>query len=243
MTSHTLFISDLHLQASEPSITSLFETFLKKYVPQADALYILGDLFEVWVGDDEDSTFSQHIRALLLEYVAQGTPIFILPGNRDFLLGRRFAKETGCTILRDPTTIALYDQSILLLHGDTLCTHDRLHQFYRSIVQNRVFNYIASRIIPLSVRRKLGQLLRKLSKHHTQRQSPINMDVINASVTAMFEKANVSTMIHGHTHRPMVETTYLNDRPCSRYVLGSWHEKGSALSVCSTEGTMTYITI
>lgn len=239
MTPHTLFISDLHLQASEPHITALFEAFLKQHAPHAEAVYMLGDLFEVWIGDDEDSEFSLKIRTLLLDCVKHGTPVFILPGNRDFLLGPLFAKETGCTILRDPTTLSLYDQNIVLLHGDTLCTHDRLHQFYRRVVQNRFFNSILTRLLPLSARRKVGQLLRKLSKRHTQRQTPINMDVINSSVSTQFKQSGASTMIHGHTHRPMIETTYLDQRPCTRYVLGSWHEKGNVLNL-SKDGIKLY---
>lgn len=240
MTPHTLFISDLHLQASEPHITALFEAFLEQHAPHADAVYILGDLFEVWIGDDEDSEFSLKIRALLRNCVNQGTPVFILPGNRDFLLGSLFAKETGCTLLHDPTTLQLYEQNMVLLHGDILCTHDRLHQYYRRIVQNRVFNSILTRFLPLSARRKIGQLLRKLSKRHTQRQMPINMDVINSSVSAQFQQSGAATMIHGHTHRPMIETTYLDNRPCTRFVLGSWHEKGNILSV-SREGIQSYL--
>jgi UDP-2,3-diacylglucosamine hydrolase len=242
MTTHTLFISDLHLQATEPYIVTLFAQFLKEHATQAEALYILGDLFEVWPGDDEDSEFSQNIRGLLKDCVNSGTPVYILPGNRDFLLGPRFAKDTGCTILRDPTVIQLYGQSILLLHGDTLCTHDRLHQYYRRIIQNPTFNRIATHILPLSVRHKIGQFLRKLSKRHTKRQRPIYMDVINESVAQQFQQSGAPMMIHGHTHRPMIETTYLNQRPSIRYVLGSWHEKGNALSV-GADTTINFLMI
>jgi UDP-2,3-diacylglucosamine hydrolase len=242
MKAHTLFISDLHLQESEPHTVALFEQFLKQYVPQAEALYILGDFFEVWPGDDENSAFSQKIRQLLKNCIANGTPVNILPGNRDFLLGPRFAKETGCTILRDPTLIHLYNEPILLLHGDILCTQDRLHQFYRRIVQNPLVNRIATHILPLSLRHKIGRGLRMLSKRHTKRLDAIDMDVIKESVSQQFQLSGATIMVHGHTHRQKTDITTTDNRRCTRYVLGSWHETGNALMI-GAEGNNTFITL
>lgn len=242
MTPHTLFISDLHLQESQPHIVALFAQFLKQHAPQAQALYILGDFFEVWLGDDENTPFSLKIRTMLKDCVAQGTPVYMMPGNRDFLLGPRFAKDTGCTLLRDPTVIQLYGQSILLLHGDTLCTHDRLHQYYRRIIQNPTFNYVGTHILPLSFRHKIGRLLRNLSKRRTQNLTPRTMDAIPESIAQQFQQSNTSLMIHGHTHRQKTETTHTHNRSCTRYVLGSWHESGSALKMDAL-GTNTFLTI
>lgn len=231
MKTQTLFISDLHLQETEPTITALFEQFLKEYAPHAETLYILGDLFEVWPGDDENSPFVQKIKSLIKSCVSNGTPVKILPGNRDFLLGPRFAKETGSVIIKDPTVIPLYNESILLLHGDTLCTHDRLHQFYRRIVQNPIVNYLATRLLPLSFRKKIGQLLRKFSKKHTKKLTPSAMDVIKDSVYQAYQKHNSTLMVHGHTHRQKIDSFFENNQRYTRYVLGAWHDTGSALSI------------
>jgi UDP-2,3-diacylglucosamine hydrolase len=240
---HTLFISDLHLQESEPHIVALFAQFLKHYTPAAEALYILGDFFEVWPGDDENSAFSQQIRGLLRDCVNQGTPVFILPGNRDFLLGPRFAKDTGCTILRDPTVIQLYGESLLLLHGDTLCTQDRLHQVYRSIIQQPTVNWLGTHLLPLGLRHKIGAWLRQLSKRHTRQLNPVEMDVIDSSVRQQFEQSGATVMIHGHTHRQKLAITPTIKGECTRYVLGSWHETGSALRIEGSDGTKQFLTI
>ncbi|MBX9586498.1 MAG: UDP-2,3-diacylglucosamine diphosphatase [Gammaproteobacteria bacterium] len=231
MKPQTLFISDLHLQETEPHIVTLFEQFLNQYAPQAETLYILGDLFEVWPGDDENTPFAQKIKTLIKTCVSNGTPVKILPGNRDFLLGPRFAQETGCTVLKDPTVIQLYNEAILLLHGDTLCTQDRLHQIYRSIVQNPLFNRFATTVLPLSFRKKMGGLLRKFSKKHTKKLNPTAMDVIKESVSLAFKNHNTRIMIHGHTHRQKTDVTNENNKIFTRYVLNAWHETGSALSI------------
>jgi len=242
MSSHTLFISDLHLQDSEPQIVTLFEQFLKHHAPDAEALYILGDFFEAWPGDDENTPFSDKIRAMLKDCVTQGTPVFMMPGNRDFLLGPRFAKDTGCTILRDPTVIQLYGQSILLLHGDTLCTRDRVHQYYRRIIQNPTLNRVGTKIIPLSMRHKIGQLLRKISHGRTKKLRPSIMDAIPESVSQKFQESASSIMIHGHTHNPKIETTKTDNKIYTRIVLGSWHQSGHALKVDAL-GSKTFLTI
>lgn len=239
---HTLFISDLHLQESEPRIVALFSEFLKQHAPEAEALYILGDFFEAWPGDDENTPFSQKIRALLKDCVNQGTPVYMMPGNRDFLLGPRFAKDTGCTILRDPSVIQLYGQPILLLHGDTLCTQDKLHQYYRRFIQNPLLNRIGTKILPLSVRHKIGRLLRKISKKRTQNLNATIMDVIPETVSKAFKNSGARIMIHGHTHTQKIENSQTENQSYTRYVLGSWHEKGCALKIEQT-GSFTFLFI
>ncbi len=231
MTKHTYFISDLHLQASEPHITGLFEQFLRDYAADADAIYILGDLFEAWLGDDDLNEFNASILKKIRQCVDSGTPVFVMPGNRDFLMGQQFAELTGSTLLKDPTVIKLYDQSILLMHGDTLCTNDKLHQYYRAVVQNPIVKRLSMLLLPLSIRRRLGKGLRKMSKRHISRTSPPNMDVINNSVIAKFKAHPAEILIHGHTHRPLIETLYLNQQARTRYVLSAWHDEGSTLRI------------
>ena len=238
----TYFISDLHLQASEPKITALFEYFLQDFAADADAIYILGDLFEAWLGDDDLNEFNTHILKKIRQCVDNGTSVFVMPGNRDFLMGQQFAEITGCTVLKDPTVIQLYNQSILLMHGDTLCTNDKLHQIYRAVVQNPLVKRLSMLLLPLSIRRRLGKGLRNMSKRHISRTSAPNMDVINNSVIAKFQALPATNLIHGHTHRPLIETLYLNEQPRTRYVLGAWHDEGSTLRFTS-EHQFVYIKI
>jgi len=242
MTQHTYFISDLHLQASEPKITALFEQFLRDYSADADAIYILGDLFEAWLGDDDLNEFNTSILKKIRQCVDNGTPVFVMPGNRDFLMGQKFAEITGSTVLKDPTVIKLYDQSILLMHGDTLCTNDKLHQIYRAVVQNPAVKRLCMLLLPLSIRRRLGKGLRNMSKRHISRTSAPNMDVINNSVIAKFQAHPATILIHGHTHRPLIETLYLNKQPRTRYVLSAWHDEGSALRI-SPDHQLVYIKV
>lgn len=238
----TLFISDLHLQQIDEQITALFDTFLRDYAPKADAVYILGDLFEAWLGDDDLNDFNMSIINKIRQLVDSGIPVFVMPGNRDFLLGNRFAKLTSSTLLTDPTVINLYNKPILLMHGDTLCTHDRLHQNYRRIVQNPTIKRLSMVLLPLCIRRRIGGWLRKQSKRHTSRQTAPNMDVINASVIRQFQNHPAPILLHGHTHRPLIETLYINDQPHSRYVLGAWHERGSAICI-DVDHKIEYLTI
>lgn len=231
MSKYTYFISDLHLQASAAQITHLFDQFLHEHASNADAIYILGDLFEAWLGDDDLDDFNHSIIKKIRHCVDNGTPVFFMPGNRDFLIGQRFAQLTGCTLLADPTVITLYHNNILLMHGDTLCTNDKLHQLYRCVVQNSVVKRLCLLLMPLSIRRRVAKYLRKMSKKHISKQSAPNMDVINQSVIAQFQQHPASMLIHGHTHRPMIETLFDNHQALTRYVLSAWHDYGSALRI------------
>jgi UDP-2,3-diacylglucosamine hydrolase len=226
--SHTLFISDLHLQESEPAITEAFVDFMQTEAPNADALYILGDFFEVWVGDDDLAPFHQKIIAELKCLAERGVPVFFMRGNRDFLIGKRFAKATGVTLLADPTVITLYGKPVLLMHGDSLCILDHAHQRFRrytgySLVQ-RIFLSL-----PLAWRQSVGQKLRGKSQRRGQTTDQGIMDVYPPEVIKQMEQHRVTTLIHGHTHRPYTHDIEELSQEAVRIVLGAWHERSSIL--------------
>lgn len=226
--SHTLFISDLHLSEACPETTALFLHFIENTAKQADALYILGDFFELWLGDDDRTPFNEQILLALRRYTQQGNPTYFMHGNRDFLIGQRFSDETGVALLKEPTRLRLYGQDILLLHGDSLCTLDRKHQRFRKIIHNRLCQRLALSL-PLSMRRHYG---RRIRQNSTQRKSYLPdhiMDVSPPAVTQAMTDAQVDTLIHGHTHRPAIHSLENNQK--KRIVLGAWHETGSYLCI------------
>ncbi len=226
---HTLFISDCHLEKTRPHIIRRFQTFLTEQAPQADALYILGDLFDYWIGDDDGIIrFSDSIKAL--RKLSRQTHIYFMHGNRDFLIGKEFARQANCTLLKQPKAIDLYGQRTLILHGDMLCTQDRAYHRYRRIVQNPVTKWLHQKL-SIKMRLKIAQQLRNISKETVQNTPPSIMDVHSATVIAYFQRYNVNQMIHGHTHRPATHTVNLNDQMAQRIVLGDWYQRGSYLRV------------
>ncbi len=222
----TYFISDLHLQAQHPEITHIFFNFLSKLTQEADALYILGDLFEAWIGDDDLSSFNLPILQVLKQATQSGLPIFFIRGNRDFLIGQKFAEMTGVQILKDPSIIYLYGVRTLLMHGDSLCTFDVKHQKMRKIMHNRIFQRLAL-LIPLSLRRKIGGFWRKKSRSHISEAYSYMMDVNPHTVQEVIQKFQTPLLIHGHTHRPGIHPL----PQVERIVLGAWHTHGHALMV------------
>jgi UDP-2,3-diacylglucosamine hydrolase len=225
----TLFVSDLHLDALEPAAGAQFIEFLRVRAVSVDALYILGDLFESWVGDDDEDPHRGLICEALRELSAHGVPCYVMHGNRDFLLQRGFAQRSGTRLLADPVIIDLYGQSALLTHGDALCTADRPYQLLRGVVrapswQQRFLS------LPLSLRRSLAQQARDGSRRHTQRTAGEIMDVDANAVAAAMRACGVHLLIHGHTHRPAVHEFELDGVPARRIVLGAWHDQGSCLS-------------
>jgi len=225
----TLFISDLHLDPARPAITTLFHAFLDKQAGNADALYILGDLFEAWVGDDDDSADNLAICGSLKKCALAGTPVYIMHGNRDFLLGERFARNSGATLLNDPTVIDLYGRQTLLMHGDTLCTDDTEYMAFRAKVRNPEWqNDLLAR--PLAERQAIALEMRQASREQTGGKPESIMDVNQAAVTEMMDKYGVTQLIHGHTHRPFVHNFEHAGRAARRIVLGDWYEQGSVLS-------------
>lgn len=228
----TLFISDLHLDASRPDISTLFLDFLRHEARGAEALYILGDLFEAWLGDDDPEPEKQRILAALRELTAAGVPCYVLHGNRDFLIGRRFCKLTGAQLLRDGTIIDLYGERVLLMHGDTLCIDDSDYQRLRRIVRNPVVQFVL-RNLSLRQRQRLAERMRAGSKAHISdktRVAPDIMDVNLEEVVRVMRQHNVRHLVHGHTHRPAVHRFQIDHEAAVRIVLGDWYEQGSVLT-------------
>ena len=224
----TLFISDLHLDEARPHILDLFEQFLAGEARQADALYILGDLFEAWVGDDDDSALATRIARAIRGLADSGVPVFFIVGNRDFLLGRDYAARCGMRLLEDGTIIDLYGTPTLLMHGDTLCTADLEYQEFRAQVRDEEWQrqFLAQ---PLDQRRAFAARARDASTAHTGRTDMTIMDVTPEAVVETMQRAGVRHLIHGHTHRPAVHHFRLDTGNAERIVLGDWYEQGSVL--------------
>lgn len=223
-----LFVSDVHLDASAPEAVGQFLEFLQTHATQVQALYILGDLFETWVGDDDSDAAKARVREGLRALTARGVGCFLLHGNRDFLLGREFCRSTGSRLLADPVIADLDGERVLLTHGDALCTDDHSYQELRSIVrlpewQRRFLS------LPLADRESLANAARAGSRQHTSRTIPQIMDVNPDAVAAAFRATGVRRIVHGHTHRPGMHATTVEGEPAQRIVLGAWYEQGSYL--------------
>lgn len=222
----TLFISDLHLCAERPEVNKAFFHFLQTRAAEADTLYILGDLFEAWIGDDDPAPLSQQVIRALRALTDGDTRLFFLHGNRDFVIGKRFARETGATLLKDHALVTIGDEQVLVLHGDTLCTDDIPYQKFRRRIRNPLLLGIMRRL-PLKTRQNIGLKGREKSMAANSNKSASIMDVTPATVTAMMKEYGVATMIHGHTHRPFCHEMVLDDgTPARRIVLGDWGSKG-----------------
>jgi UDP-2,3-diacylglucosamine hydrolase len=223
-----LFVSDVHLDASAPQATAQFVSFLRDYAAQSEALYILGDLFEVWVGDDDPDADKARIVAALRELTDGGVACFVIHGNRDFLLGRHFCDRSGVRLLQDPAIVELDGERVLVTHGDALCTDDHSYQELRSTVrtvgwQRRFLS------LPFAVRDRFANQARAGSKAHIARTPPTIQDVNAAAVETAYRTTRVRRMIHGHTHRPGIHDTLVDGEPAQRIVLGAWYEEGSYL--------------
>lgn len=233
----TLFISDLHLDASRPAITDLFLAFLRSEALAADALYILGDLFEAWIGDDTPSPAADAVAAALKEVSDAGVPVYFIRGNRDFLLGEQYAARAGMRILPDPCVIDLYGTPVLLQHGDLLCTDDLPYQQFRAQTRDPAFQAqflaqpLAARIAFAQKARDASQSRQSEMKQGDRAQFETVTDVSPAEVEATFVRYGVDTMIHGHTHRPAVHSLMAGGQARTRIVLGDWYEQGSVLRV------------
>lgn len=231
----TLFISDLHLDARRPAITELFLAFLAGLDPADCAnLYILGDLFEAWIGDDSDDAHDLRVQTALRATTDRGIPIFVMHGNRDFLLGDAFAKTTGCILLADPTLIELNGAPTLLMHGDTLCTDDVEYQQFRSMVRNPTWQQQLLNK-PIAERRAIAANMRETSRQRAGEKSAEIMDVNADAVEAILREFQLPRLIHGHTHRPAVHNLIIDGITTQRIVLGDWYEQGSVLR-CDDDG-------
>lgn len=233
----TLFISDLHLDAERPAITELFGAFMHREGRQAEAVYILGDLFEAWVGDDDPSETGAYVADRIAELVDVGVPVYFIRGNRDFLVGDAFARRAGMRILPDPAVITLYGKPVLLMHGDLLCTDDVAYQAFRAQTRNPDWQQqflaqpLAARLAFAAQARAASQARQQGMKQSDRAQFETVTDVTPAAVEATFARYGIDTIIHGHTHRPAVHELNVQGRPCRRIVLGDWYEQGSVLRV------------
>ena len=225
----SLFISDLHLDETRPQIVDLFVRFLATEARGGDALYILGDLFESWIGDDEDTPLAASIAHALRALRDGGVPVYFMHGNRDFLLGADYAARAGMDLLVDPTVFEFDGERTLLMHGDTLCTDDVEYQKFRSLVRNPVWQqqFLAK---PLVERRAFAAQARGESRKHTAMKAAEIMDVNQPAVESAMRAHGVRRLIHGHTHRPATHRFELDGHAAERVVLGDWYEQSSVVT-------------
>lgn len=238
----TLFISDLHLDSTRPAITELFGRFLRREAKSAEALYVLGDLFEAWVGDDDPSETGAQVASGLKEVADAGVPVYFIRGNRDFLVGQDYALRAGFRVLPDPAVVVLYGKPTLLMHGDLLCTDDIAYQAFRTQTRNPAWQaqFLSQ---PLQARLAFAAQARAASQAHQSKlreggndvRFETVTDVTPATVEATFARFGIDTMIHGHTHRPALHDLQAGGRECRRIVLGDWYEQGSVLRVDASD--------
>jgi UDP-2,3-diacylglucosamine hydrolase len=224
----TLFISDLHIDAARPAIIGQFLQFLEREAKNAAALYVLGDLFESWIGDDAPDSAQAAAIAGLRALTSSGVPCFVMHGNRDFLLSRQFCDMSGAQLLHDPLIVTLYGEAVLVMHGDALCTDDRAYQRLRATVRDADWQrqFLA---LPIESRRALAGAARAGSQAHTAAMEHAITDVNPDSVAMALRAAGTSTLLHGHTHRPAIHALEVDGRPRTRIVLGDWYDQGSVL--------------
>lgn len=225
-----LFISDLHLEAKRPDITRAFLHCLEQRAMRADELYILGDFFEVWLGDDDPNPLAREIAAALARLADAGVKTYLMHGNRDFLLGKRFCREARCTLLPDPYVANLNGERVLLMHGDSLCIDDIGYMRMRRTLRNPLSLFVL-RNLPLTTRHKIGRKLRNESQAQTQQKASDITDVNLGQVAEVMRHHQVRTLIHGHTHRPAVHELIIEGQPARRYVLGDWDKRGWFLEI------------
>lgn len=226
----TLFISDLHLDASRPRITELFLEFLENEAAKAKALYILGDLFEAWIGDDAEDEVGERVARGLAQLHARGVPCFYIHGNRDFLLGDAYARRARMTLLPDGSVVDIEGNRVLLMHGDTLCTDDAPYQKFRRDTHTSAWqrDFLAR---PIAERRQFAVQARAESQRYTRSAGDAITDVNAETVSATLRRHAGERLIHGHTHRPARHEIDLDGEPVERIVLGDWYEQGSVLRV------------
>lgn len=233
----TLFISDLHLHASRPEATQAFCQFLQEQAASADALYILGDFFDTWIGDDDDAPLGDEVAQALKALSDSGTKVFLMHGNRDFLLGQKFARSAGAELLEDPTVIDLYGTRTLLMHGDSLCTRDTEYMAMRQQLRSAAWQ---GQILaqPLAARRAFADGLRAKSKVMNSSKPEDIMDVTPDAVEECMRDHKVARLVHGHTHRPDRHPLVINGQSAERIVLGDWHDYAWCLRATPEDMTL-----
>ncbi|HAB05324.1 MAG TPA: UDP-2,3-diacylglucosamine diphosphatase [Alcanivorax sp.] len=227
---YSLLISDLHLDPARPEHLAALETLLDNHAGKADRLYVLGDLFEAWIGDDDDSPFNRQAIDAFRRFSDAGSELFFMHGNRDFLLGDQFADDCGGVLLDEGTVADLYGTRALLMHGDSLCTEDHAYQQFRAMARDPQWQQ-GMLAKPLEERRALAQGMRMQSQGNNANKPENIMDVTPAEVVRVMEDAGVRHLIHGHTHRPAIHDLMIDGQPAKRIVLGDWDKAGWALEV------------
>ena len=224
----TLFVSDVHLNNARANIVRAFIAFLETKARNADALFILGDLFDEWLGDDDDKAPHREVSDALAALTATGLPVSVVHGNHDFLLGKKFVKRSGCKLLGDDTTIDVYGTPALIMHGDTLCTRDVNYQSFRKMTRNPIMQKMFLSMSLEKRAEKAANIRSESSKDSALKPDDI-MDVTPDAVDKIMRKRNVRHLIHGHTHRPAIHNFTLNEQEATRIVLGDWYEQDSVL--------------
>lgn len=227
MARYTLFISDLHLEASAPERTASFFSFLDEQACFADALYILGDFFDLWIGDDEHQAFHSDVISKLKEYSSM-IPIYFMHGNHDFLVGQQFTQESGINLINDPSIIELYGNKIILAHGDGLMTDDLQHMRFRRLYQNKFIRKLFLSF-PLSLRKSIANFAKKKSRSHLKKDKTLSFDINPNAVKALLKKNTAQYLIHGHMHKPNIYHINFYNKNSTRVVLDSWHRFGNYL--------------
>lgn len=230
----TLFVSDVHLNHNRGNIVRAFIEFLDQKARHADALFILGDLFDEWLGDDDDKPPHREVSEALAALTATGLPVSVVHGNHDFLLGKKFAKRSGCKLLGEHTTIDVYGTSTLIMHGDTLCTRDVNYQSFRKMTRNPIMQKMFLSM-PMDKRAEKAANIRNESSKDVALKADEIMDVTPEAVDDIMRKHKVRHLIHGHTHRPAIHNFILNGQEATRIVLGDWYEQDSVL-LCGDGG-------
>ncbi|MEX6665631.1 UDP-2,3-diacylglucosamine diphosphatase [Pseudomonas sp. W2-17] len=225
-----LLISDLHLEEGRPDITRAFLDLLNGRAREAESLYILGDFFEAWIGDDAMSPFQRSICQALRALSDSGIRVFLMHGNRDFMIGQAFCKAAGCTLLKDPSVVNFNGEPVLLMHGDSLCTRDEAYMRMRRYLRHPLTLWVL-RHLPLSTRHKLARKLRSESRAQTRMKANDIVDVTPEEVPRVMNESGVKTLIHGHTHRPAVHDVQLGETTAQRIVLGDWDREGWLLRI------------
>ncbi|SNY55439.1 UDP-2,3-diacylglucosamine hydrolase [Arsukibacterium tuosuense] len=239
---HTLFIADLHLSADRPDITAAFLRFLQQQAVKAEALYILGDLFEVWIGDDNPEPLLDTV-AVTLAALSAKVPVYFIHGNRDFVLRQGYADRAGMQLLPQQQVIDLYGTPTLIMHGDSLCTLDIAYQKFRKWWNQPWWQWLLLKT-PIAFRQRLAAKARRKSaehkKHYSQQNQPQIMDVTPTEVPKVMAEYGVARLIHGHTHRPAVHQLEVNGKPAARYVLGDWYSQSSYLTVSANSWDLVF---
>jgi UDP-2,3-diacylglucosamine hydrolase len=226
----TYFISDIHLHESSELQSELLLNFLRTHGPTADAIYILGDLFALWLGDDLNELYSLPLIAALQALTDKGVPLYFMHGNRDFLVSSKFCNITGCKLLSDPCVIDLYGSPALLTHGDLMCTADTSYQRFRRVVQNRFIKALFLKL-PIAIRKKLAFWIKARANNKIAKPAEL-YDVVPESAAQWFSKYNVQLIIHGHTHKSAIH----NHASKTRIVLGDWNDSSAKILSCNSNG-------